>query len=249
MEKQRSKKILVNVVVPLIAGINKKVEDACLHRDAYLDAVFLHEAKQLAEEMPVANSDDAKAELTRHLKMLDTKPVNFSLSEETVQAINDACQRMRVPRDCFINRVLLFLSAKKPTFFDLVLGIDVKWYWHERVIGSGLFEPPYFLDGSLEVIRDVIADDPFGHIRACIEAANDHGESCDPLHRALLIRDFLPKTFKSALGFNCYLPDSWIEGHPAEQLAKEELESWIAAWDEEVKGKAAEKGIKKGKHS
>lgn len=251
MEKQRSKKILVNVVEPLITGINTSVEAACLLRDAYLDRVFLHEAEQLEREMPAANSPEAKAELSRHLKMLKTKPVNFSLSEETVQAVNEACADMNVPRDCFINRVLLFLSLnKKPAFFDRLLGFELRWYWQNRVFDLDLFERPDFLAGSLTVVQEVIASDPFGPVRACIEAAREDEEDLELLHGALMEHKFFPKkTFKSSLGFNCHLPDSWIEGHPAKKAADELWDSVVASLNAEPSSDDGHKERKGGDQS
>ena len=230
MPKPTKKKILVNVWKPLIARLNKKIDEAFLQRDAYLDRVFGNEAEMLDKEMEQPNSKEARAHLAEHLSLLDRKQVNFALSPETVKAINDVCVCKNVPRDSFINRVLFFLVADNPRIFEKLLGIPIYSYWNHILLDayeSGEQHPPltpYHLEGSLNVLKDLAFEDPFWTIRACIDAARKEARDaglpsegqCEFLHQALISEKFFGDKIKSALGFNCCLPDTWVDGHPAQ---------------------------------
>lgn len=225
-------KILVAVWEPLIGLLNKKVKQACLKRDEYLDHVLRHEAKMLKQEVGIPNSDEAKAEISKHLGMLRRKQVNLNLSADTVEAIADACQQVNVHRDAFINRVLLFLVAGKKLFVRLL--DDMDWEWAERKLVEDYYN--YFsptLDGALPTITDLVKSDPFLFYRACIEITNDDGGVVPALHEAMLGRDFLKgaKGPESAIGFNCHLPDMFVEGHPAKEEMDREIEMLLAALD------------------
>jgi hypothetical protein len=221
-------KILVAVWEPLIALLNKKVKSACLKRDEFLDHVLRHEARMLAREISGRNSDEAKAYIAKHLRTLRPKQVNLNLSDETKQAIAEACDKVNVPRDAFINRVLLFLVAEKPFFKRLL--VDIDWEWAEgKLIEDyySYFEP--ILDGALPTIRDVVRSDPFQYYRACIELTNDAGGYAEALHDAFIPKDLLkgPKGPESAIGFNCHVPDAHIEGHPVHEEMLTDLESLL----------------------
>ena len=190
------------------------VEAACLQRDAYLDHVFRHEAKMLDEEVDKPNSVEARDHLVKHLGLLNKKPVNFALSPETVASIDDVCKRKNVPRDAFINRVLLFLVVEQQTLFETILPIDFDYYWHGSVVESYAdWAWDYVNRGTLSVIADLASDDPFWVIRWCISDAINDGEPCDPLHK-ILISSALFGEKDTVLGLTCYLPDREIERHP-----------------------------------
>jgi hypothetical protein len=233
MPKPTKKKILANVWEPSILRLSEKTRGACLQRDAYLDRVFRHEAKMLDKEIEAPKSKEAKTELAKHLASIQRKQVNFALSPETVETMNDVCERNNVPRDSFINRVLLFLVAKQPRLFERLLDIDAGWYWTQRVLDGYAYEPPlmpWHLDGSLQVLQDLVDEDPFWAIRACIDAArHDEQGSCELLHQAWIAKDFLKTKFpiESALGFNCRFPDDQIEDHPAWLERQLELERQV----------------------
>lgn len=246
MAKAAKKKILVNVYKPLRAKLNERVDAACLQRDAYLDRILSNEAGLLEKELPAPNSSDARAHLSAHLGLLDRTQVNLALHPETVEAINTACENRNVPRDAFINRVLLCLVTPNKKLFERMLGIDISWYYVNRVLFNSHHEPPltpWHLDGSLSVIEDMVNEDPFWAIRACIEAARKE-EDClyDSLHAAIITKDFF-RNVPSSLGFNCYLPDELIEGHPAQIAAQKELESLFEGWDEDSTGGPSARGV------
>lgn len=231
-------KILVSVWEPLIGLLNKKVKTACLKRDEYLDRVLRHEAKILKNEVNDRNSDDAKAHIAKHLGMLRRKPVNLNLSVETVQAITEACEHVNVPRDAFINRVILFLVVGKPFFMRLLDGID--WEWAERKVVEDYYN--YFtpiLDSALPAIQDIVMSDPFQFYRACIEITNDDGGDVAMLHDAFIDRDFMKGTkgAESSIGFNCRLLDNQIEGHPTQEELASDIEMLLLGLGEDDKVK------------
>lgn len=221
-------KRLVAVWEPLIGLLNKKVKSACLKRDEFLDHVLRHEAQMLTQEVSGRNSDEAKAYITTHLGMLRRKQVNLNLSTETVQAVADACEKVNVPRDAFINRVVLFLVAGKPFFKRLL--VDIDWDWTEGKVIEDYYN--YFnptLDGSLSAIEDTVKSDPFQFYRACIEVTKNDGGEAEALHEAFLTKDFLKGKHgpESTIGFNCYVPDFQIEGHPAYKEMFDDLEKLL----------------------
>lgn len=236
-------KILVAVWEPLIGLLNKKVKSACLKRDEFLDHVLRHEAKMLAQEVSGRNSDEAKAHIAMHLGMLRRKQVNLNLSTETVQAVAEACEKVNVPRDAFINRVVLFLVAGK-TFFRLLL-VDIDWDWAEGKVIEGYYD--YFnpiLDGALSAIEDTVKSDPFQFYRACIEVTNDDGGEAEALHVTLLPQELFKGMNgpESVIGFNCYIPDFQIEGHPANKNMFDDLEKLLTDLGEhQVKSEGARK--------
>lgn len=214
MDKDRSK-ILVSLWEPLINSFNKKVRAACLRRDEFLDRVLKHEATMLEKEVGKRNSDAAKDYITKHLAMLRRKPVNLKLGAETVEAINLACAQVNVPRDAFINRVILFLVVDH-SFIRPLLGID--WDWAEGRVTEDYFQ--YFepgMDGALRAVSSTVDSDPFRFYRACIEVARADGDaSAMGLHEGFIPREYRPGKHApvSWIGFNCYVPDSQVEGHP-----------------------------------
>jgi hypothetical protein len=208
-------RITAQIWEPLLAPLNNKLAAACLQRDAYLDRVFAHEVLMLENELPEPNSEETQQALRKHLREIrDRVPINFTLSHSTVNALDDVCKRKRVPRDCFINRVLLFLVAPQPGLFDRVYGWKISAYFSE-VLGAYSFDSPvvpWHLGGPLEVIGEIASGDPFWVFRACIEEANGDSTSTSKepaLHAACieeeLLNDDKQGGLPNALGFNCRL--------------------------------------------
>ena len=104
-------KILVNVYPPLITLLKHRTDEVCLKRDAYLDKVLLCEAGYLRREITTPNSDKSKNYIADQFKQLRLKPLNLSLSQKTVDLINEVCKEKNVSRDVFVNRVFLLLTA------------------------------------------------------------------------------------------------------------------------------------------
>lgn len=208
--------ILVSVWNQSIDLLNRSCIAAYLRRDEFLNRVLAHEAKMLAREVRTPNSDAAKAHIASELKKLELKKVNLRLKTDTVIAIQEACTAVNIPRDTFVNRVLLLLVAKRSAFEKLLPAIDWRWatgrllddYWN-------YFEPS--LQGAIAAMQDITHSDPFRFYRACIELTNreiggktEGDETPVPLlHSAYITKDFLtgPRAPKSLIGLNCSIPD------------------------------------------
>ena len=228
MTKPVKKKILVSVWTHLIALLNKKVDKACLNRDAYLDHVLRHEANKLIPEIEIPNSPEARAHLSQHLALLERKPVSFTLSPETIAAIDTNCQAKNIPRDCFINRVLFMLVVDQRTFFIRLAQFAPAEVWSNVLDSYGRIFDNHLLDGSLNLIHEMVTDDPFFAVRACIDIARQDDDGFLPhLHSIPMHKDLLKDQVPSMLGLNCYLPDNMIEGRPAQIEAAKKMEDLL----------------------
>jgi hypothetical protein len=176
-------KILVNVYPPLIALMEHKFKAACLKRDAYLDIVFKHETEFLRNEITTPNSDKIKSYISKNLKILAPKPVNFYLSQETINLINEVCDEKKVPRDVFFNRVILLLTASSELIRSLFPVFGLEWegenragfelwsFWHEAIAGSP--EEYFFVRPNiLDTLEEFTKTSPLWLLRSCISHFN-----------------------------------------------------------------------------
>lgn len=203
--------MMVSVWEPLLERLKKKLDSACLRRDQYLDRVLSWESQALLTDVPRSNSNEARAYIAKSLGLLPRKPVNFKLGATTIEQLNAACAARNVPRDAFVNRILLFLVAKDALFKKL---IEIDWDWaREQVMDKGDIQEFGWgmLNGSLSAVSDIVSSDPFWFVRRCMEM--DHGsESYQGLHDVRIPKNVLGELAESAIGFNCYLHDVQIEG-------------------------------------
>lgn len=215
-------KILVNIWSPLIDRLNDKCKEACLRRDSYLDVVLRREAQMLKEEV-ARNSDDARSHIAKHLGLLTRKQVNLLLGDETVSLVNDVCNQKNIPRDAFVNRVLFFLTADRAVVERIFTKVD--WKWARDRINDDQPDEKYVLiyQSRLDAIGVVVNGDPFWIERECIRYNQEAegGEGISTFHATMMPKDFLGELGQSALGFNCFLDDSQIEGHPAQKALSE----------------------------
>ncbi len=219
-----NRQLLAKVWRPVLKKFNHTVERACLRRDAYLDRVFAHEAKVLKDEIPCPNSPEARAYLQGKLEDLDREPVNFSLSSATIEAVNRACEELKVIRDCFINRVLFLLSADMKTC-EAVVGIEFLKYLgdilgdHDREF---LYAPLW--GGGLSAVSEIVSSEPFWALRNVIDDARERGDDVEPLHACVILPGLFRNQPPGAFALNCYLPDEYVPGSPAAKEADELLE-------------------------
>ena len=158
--------------------------------------------------------------------------------------MDEVCRLKNIPRDAFINRIILFLIAK-PIMFERITGIDLQWYWIHKVVVDFSYQSPlmpYHLDGGLSAIEELVKEDPFWAIRRCIEAAaTDDDSQSALLHKLHIPADLFSKHFESSLGFNCYLEDRHIPGHPAEKAWHKEADRLFAdLLDQSMQSKTGE---------
>jgi len=176
--------------------------------------------------MPEPNSKEGRSALEKEFGLLPITPVNLSLSMETVACVDAVCEPKNVPRNTFVNRVVLLLTMKDewvaPCFYA-DYGLD----WHG--LGMELLEEfpeerNVTLWGStLHAAESLAGIDPFWSIRGRIEIAQRVNSDIPALHSARIGRDFFHQFksghdfyLRSAEGLNCYLPDVLVDGTAAQ---------------------------------
>ena len=220
-----TKKILVKVWEPAITALRQKTDAACMKRDAYLDKVLRREAENLRTEVSGRNSDEARDHIAHELGILapTLKPLNLVLGEETVDLIGEVCELRNIPRDAFVNRVILFLVVRPSFFTSLYSEIDwesARETFMEKYVHDEKFL--LFTPSMLSAIGQIMTLDPFWYIRECIGVAREQDPNIPQLHEQFIPREALGKLARTAIGFNCHLDDILVEGHPAARAFTEE---------------------------
>ncbi len=171
---------------------------------------------ELDKELSKPNSERGWKYLKHGLQRLDSTPVSLTLREDTVELIKDVCERKRIPRDSFINRVLLFLLMRRSQFRHL-LSIDIEEIITHYILadlGSDLALD--YTAGGIALVSQAVKGDPFWAIRECISYANQE----EPGSSHLLHRVFIDETFTHALfpgqrlnlsGLNCFVENLHID--------------------------------------
>ncbi len=142
--------------------------------------------------MPEPNSKEGRSALEKEFGLLPITPVNLSLSMETVACVDAVCEPKNVPRNTFVNRVVLLLTMKDEwvaTCFYADYGLD----WHG--LGMELWrsfrrEKRHAL--GIHTARSGVAcgTHPFWSIRGRIEIAQRVNSDIPALHSARIGRDF-----------------------------------------------------------
>lgn len=227
---QKTTKILVSLWKVLYDGLAKRVEASCMRRDAFLAAVIATEIVHLEKEIQKPNSAEAKACISDYLKRLPRRPLTIKLATETAEKLDEICEKKNIVRDAFINRLVLCLLAPR----DLINVI----YSTEECLSEVVSQ--YGRPGeehhwqALRLIPELVSN-PFWFVRACLEVGNETSGLEPTTFYAAHIPDGLfgdPEKILDAgksrapntLGFNVYLPDELIPGHPAEQAARDLLD-------------------------
>lgn len=166
-------KISVKIWRPIIDKLDQKLDAACLRRDAYLNKVLENELPWLDTEVSLANSAIAQAFVAARLDLLDRKLVSVTLRPELIEHLNDICQRKRIVRDAFFNRLFLLL-ALKPKGIDTLLFSGVEGDWKEQLWRDTKSDRTFWLNG-LYPLEPVI--DPFRAIRTCLETYTESTSS------------------------------------------------------------------------
>ena len=209
-----SKKISIRVWRTILDKLEKKMDAACLRRDAYLNKILAVELGYLDTEVAIANSIEAHAFVAKRFDQLDTKPVSLTLRSDLVERLNDICARKRIVRDAFFNRLFLLLAATSKQL-DHLLGLDKKW--REQLLrhyqGDYLHEHTWYpIDEDLN---------PFREIRDWINYERSDNEG---IYTFLWDTNLVKNT--DLTGLNCYMSDERIPDHPAE-VARRELNDLI----------------------
>lgn len=222
-------KISVKIWQPVLEAFEQKLDALCLRRDAYLNKVLAKELPHVDEEVAIANSPEAEQFILERLDALERKPVSLTLNPELIAQLNEICQRRRIPRDAFFNRLFLVLAAgpklNDRLFFRGVLN------WQELLLKE--YGSEYWMQGCYPLEAGI---SPFWAIRDALELCVDAHrvvEQQDPAtgKTIKLQRDLDDKLvpldsvytvyFSEGLkdvdlrGMNCYLPDWQIPNSPA----------------------------------
>jgi len=172
---RKSSKITVSVWRPVWSRLEKKLESACLNRDAYISSLVSRELDHLKDEMPIANSEEAERFINKQLRALithDATPLSIALSPAVANRLNTICEEKRIVRDSFFNRLFLFLAVGPQVtgqlLFDLLWTEEkakpdqwTKFVWSECKHDGPFFDNVFDPFGGLQ--------DPLWPIRACFE--------------------------------------------------------------------------------
>lgn len=142
-------KVSVKIWRDLIPKLDKKIEAACLRRDAYLSKVIGTEVQRLESDVCVPNSDQAFAFISKRLDRLDRKLVSFTLDAIVAEHLNKVCADKRIVRDAFFNRLIFWLVAS-PNVVDRILGDNWESNLREAELAIGVHRGvSYPLDDSV----------------------------------------------------------------------------------------------------
>lgn len=237
-------KISVKIWRPILDALDKKIESACLRRDAFLNAVLESELDRLDDEVSIPNSQDGYDYVFEKIDLLDRKLVSLALSPKLIERLNEICRRKRVVRDAFFNRLFLLLGASPKVIDTLLFGSEANQWrnsvWNEIKDDSSAFQSEFYPLAH--------AINPFWAIRLGIEqyyAPAEQEDYIDPQNgnRVRIQRDatgamspidslytviFQPKVQgHDLLGLSCYMPDWLIPGHGSEQKHKADLDELL----------------------
>lgn len=119
---KEAQKVSVKIWRDLIPKLDKKIEAACLRRDAYISKVIGAEVQRLNSDVSVPNSEEAFAFISQRLDRLDRKLVSFTLDATVAEQLNKVCADKRIVRDAFFNRLIFWLVAS-PNVVDRILSV------------------------------------------------------------------------------------------------------------------------------
>jgi len=232
-------KISVRIWEPLVKQFDAAIKDSCLRRDAYLEAVLSVELPRLDAEVCLPNSPVAHAYIAGKLDALDRKLVSFTLNQKIIDQLNTICERKRIVRDAFFNRLYMLLAAKSGVIARLMFAGDDDWrkeVWSERRNDGPFFQNCFHpLRGEIDplwAIRTGLED----ALEGLEEVPNPHGEGVLLVDRNSIHGGIRPPElvytvswntqFKDVdlSGFNCYLADWEVPGTPEQKAAAKTLD-------------------------
>lgn len=223
-----TRKVLVNVWLPLLNSLREYSEEACLRQDAFLSRVLDYVARELANTA-IRNSDEGREYLVKQLRKLETKAAPLSIAESTLEKVDVLCARMNVHRDCLINRVLLLLvPGQQRLVYD--------WLYETKDIHAEMFQAwndaygasdyDSLMFSAMHAVRTKLEDEPFGLIRPALREFYDEEDGIvdrDPLTRLKMGKFVINGESFDITGLNVNMPDAMVPGTPDH----EEMESFL----------------------
>lgn len=231
--KTETQKVSVKIWRDLVPKLDKKIEAACLRRDAYLSKVIGAEVQQLNSDVSEPNSEQAFAFISMRLDRLDRKLVSFTLDSTIAEQLNKVCADKRIVRDAFFNRLIFWLVASSKVV-DRILGDgwDVELRKAELAIGfdrgsiypfddsviKALVDPLWPIHQHFKLQRDGKLS---GENEAGLEATRaDNGQSPGVVSRnsfyTCMLNDNIIKNIDLS-GLNTYLSDIDVPGTSAQK--------------------------------
>ena len=240
------RKISTKIWRPVVDKLTRKLNKACLRRDAFLERVLDVELPYLDNEVALPNSEQAQNFIAERLDHLDRKLVSLALRIDLIERLESICGRKRIVRDAFFNRLFLLLAAPPGIIDKIFFNLDSD-DWRTEVWSELKHDGPFFQNVFYPLEQEI---DPFWSIRAGLELHckesdlldyknPDTGESVKVVKLFNEDRVTLPsrvytvvlsdKEFGDAdlYGLNCYLPDWHISGHPAESKFRKDLDKLL----------------------
>ena len=206
-------KLTIRVWERLFNLLEARTAEISLRRDALLEQVIDHEIGHMLGDLPVPNSDAARVHIEHHLKVLlqgSSKQISLSLSPDTAEKLETACEEKNVPREAFLNRVILLLVAK-PEFVDAALfNLDHETAHEIRTEIKHDFSLNLELANGfapLPMIAEILADPFWGYREMTAKVSKDAGERYT-LYGMCFARE-------SLTGLNCHVPDHKVPGTKA----------------------------------
>lgn len=214
-------KISVKVWKPILIELEKKLDAACLRRDAYLTKVLEVELPRLDEEVSIPNSEAGYNFVVNQLDQLDRKLVSLALPLEVTERLTDICSRKRIVRDAFFNRLFMLLAVSPKTFDRL---FSLRPHWRERIYTDEAENHPFFHNGFHPLEAEV---NPFWAIRVELaRIADSHETELRPDGR--VYTTFFENSRRNLSGLNCYVPDHRIPGQVSEEEQCAALDELLA---------------------
>jgi hypothetical protein len=220
-------KITASIQIGLLERFETDMRECFLKRDAFLDQVIAGEIPNLRHDLAGKRlSQEAKTYISRKLKRMGTRPVNFVVSKEVAAALREATHEFNLVRDAFMNYLLMCLrcTPKFLKYFELP-----SHYTSSHFQAS--MEPPDV--SPMAVIRGAMSD-PFYYLREAVMERHETG----------LYTLELPEQFH---GFSCYLPDESVPGSEANKKLVQEVEQLLAGLELDELEQEAFKKKKKAK--
>lgn len=161
------KKILVKIDVTLLKILKEELDNALLKRDAFLDNAIRHEVEALDKEITEPNSERAYKYIVKALSENDLKAVNLNLSSDTVEILDAACKKYNIPRDAFINRLILLITAGKAVI-DKIMPVLEEIEFHpsycDEYSSEGV-EWFYYRPNTIDTIKEFVKISPLFMLR------------------------------------------------------------------------------------
>ena len=136
-------KITVKVWTKAWNQFNRKIRDACLRRDHYLNRVLEVELPHLEAEVSMANSPEAERFVVGRVEALERRSVSLALRVKLVEQLNAICREKRIVRDAFFNRLFLLLAAS-PKVIDRLYFFAMEGDWRAEVWSEFKHDGPFF---------------------------------------------------------------------------------------------------------